>query len=194
MPFVATSRIVRQVLAACIALLFLLAAASPSVAQKDKKKKKDDAPAGNSAPLVPMSDEQQIDYNISSMLGAWQLGDVDRMHQYYADDVTVVNGLWAPPVIGWANYVPLYQQQHARMQRVRMDRTNTYIKVSGTVAWACYQWEFNGAVDGNNAAAQGQTTLVMEKRNGKWLIVHDHTSISPQSSAPVATPAHPATP
>jgi len=25
------------------------------------------------------------------------------------------------------------------MKQVRMDRSNTYIKVSGTVAWACYQ-------------------------------------------------------
>ena len=34
---------------------------------------------------------------ISEMLGAWQVGDVDKLHKDYADDVTVVNGAYAPP-------------------------------------------------------------------------------------------------
>jgi len=44
--------------------------------------------------------------------------------------------------MGWANYLAIYQQQRTRMQRVRMDRSNTVIKVAGNVAWACYQWDF----------------------------------------------------
>ncbi len=47
---------------------------------------------------LPAGDEQQIDYTISEMLGAWQLGDIDKLHKDYADDVSVVNGIWAPPV------------------------------------------------------------------------------------------------
>lgn len=137
-----------------------------------------------------MGDEQAIDYAISEMLGAWQLGDVERMHKDYADDVSIVNGVWAPPVFTWANYVPLYQAQRARMQQVRMDRSNTYIKLNGNFAWACYQWDFSGTVDGQPSAARGQTTLIFEKRNGHWLIVHNHTSVAPtvQPTGPANTP------
>jgi ketosteroid isomerase-like protein len=174
--------------AAGYALLFAalvsLVAAAPSFAQKEKKKKKD-AKTTDSAPLLPLPDEQQIEYRISEMLGAWQLGDVDRLHQTYADDVVFVSGVWAPPIFGWANYLPIYQQQRARMQQVRMDRTNTYIKVSGNVGWACYQWDFTGTVDGNSAASKGQTTLVLEKRNTKWVIVHNHTSVAQPMPAAV---------
>jgi ketosteroid isomerase-like protein len=164
-----------------------LACGSPAAAQK---KKKNDQPPADSGPAVPMGDEQAIDYAISEMLGAWQLGDVERMHKDYADDVSIVNGVWAPPVFTWANYVPLYQAQRARMQQVRMDRSNTYIKLNGNFAWACYQWDFSGTVDGQPSAARGQTTLIFEKRNGHWLIVHNHTSVAPtvQPTGPANTP------
>lgn len=197
----AIAKFVRPVRFALLIAAFLsLLAAGPTFAQKEKKKKKD-ANSTDSAPLVPLSDEQQIEYRISEMLGAWQLGDIDRLHQRYADDVVFVSGVWAPPIFGWANYLPIYQQQRARMQQVRMDRTNTYIKVDGLVGWACYQWDFNGVVDGNNVASQGQTTLILEKRNNKWVIAHNHTSVAqpmpaavPRTGQPPAANTPPAQP
>lgn len=179
------------------AVVFLLGAAlfltsaSPAAAQKEKKKKKDNIPAADSSnPLLSLTDEQQIDYMLSEMLGAWQIGDAERMHKDYADDVSIVNGSWAPPVIGWTNYLAVYQQQRARMERVRLDRSNTYIKVNGNVGWACYQWDFAAVVDGQQTQSQGQTTVVVEKRNGRWIIVHNHTSLvqALQPTGPANTP------
>ncbi len=165
-------------------LFFLAAALSVNcisllaAQQKDKKKKKDSTTATDSSnTLIPLSDEQQIDYMLSEMLGAWQLGDIEKLHKDYADDVSVVNGSWAPPVIGWTNYLAIYQQQRARMQQVRMDRLNTYIKVNGATGWACYQWDFAAIVDGQPVSTQGQATVVLEKRNNRWVIVHNHTSL-----------------
>ena len=177
----------RNAMMLLIAVALLLASASPAAAQQKEKKKKKDAAADSSEPIIPMTDEQQIDYMISEMLGAWQLGDIERLHRAYADDVVVVSGAWAPPVIGWNSFLASYQQQKARMQQVRMDRANTFIKVDGTVGWACYQWDFSGTVDGQPSAARGQTTLVLEKRNNHWVIVHNHTSLVP--SAPPASPS-----
>jgi ketosteroid isomerase-like protein len=173
-------------LIACIAIL--LSIASPACAQKEKKKKKDASPPEHTT--IPMPDEQQIDYKISEVLGAWQVGDVDRLHQDYADDAVFVSGVWAPPIFGWSNYLPIYQQQRTRMQQVRMDRVNTFIKVNGAVGWACYQWDFSGTVDGQPMRTRGQTTLVLEKRGDRWLIVHNHTSVTqdaPGTTQPTAT-------
>lgn len=163
---------------------FLLANLSPA-AQKDKKKKKEDA--DNTKPLL--SDEQQINYMLSEMMGAMQVGDVDKLHSTYADDVSMVSDNWAPPIMGWANYLAIYQQQRAHMQKVRMDRINTYIKVKGDVAWACYQWNFIATMDGQPIQSQGQTTVVMEKRNGHWVIVHNHSSLASPAPATTTTPA-----
>jgi ketosteroid isomerase-like protein len=177
----------RNAMMMLIAFALLLASVSPAVAQQKDKKKKKEAAADSGGPIIPLTDEQQIDYMISEMLGAWQLGDIERLHRAYADDVVFVSGAYAPPVIGWNSYLASYQQQKARMQQVRMDRINTFIKVDGTFGWACYQWDFSAVVDGQPAAAQGQTTLVLEKRNNHWVIVHNHTSLVP--SAPPASPS-----
>jgi ketosteroid isomerase-like protein len=177
----------------------LLAGALATQAQNDKKKKKKNSPAtSDTGTIIPLSDEQQIDYMISETLGAWQIGDTERMHKNYADDVSVVNGGWAPPIIGWGNYEMLFKQQRSAMQQVRLDRSNTYIKVNGATAWACYQWEFAAVVNGTPSAARGQTTYVLMKKDNRWLIAHDHTSLvqstqqqQPATNAPPAGAAAP---
>lgn len=175
----------RALMSFALGVTVALTAAPPSQAQKNKKKK-DDSVAEK--PITMMPDEQQIDYMISTMMGAWQLNDVDKMHQCYADEATFVSGTWGPLIIGWANYLPLYQQQRARTTQVRLERTNTYTRVVGTLAWSSYQWDFSGTVDGRAMTSQGQTTLVMEKRNNHWLIVHNHTSVA---QVPQALPGAP---
>jgi uncharacterized protein (TIGR02246 family) len=180
-------------MASLLLAIGLLAGAITAQAQNDKKKKKknDSASADKSDTIIPLSDEQRIDYMISEVLGAWQIGDIERMHKNYVDDLSVVNGGWAAPIIGWTNYEALYKQQRATLQQVRLDRSNTYIKVNGATAWACYQWEFAGVVNGTPSEARGQTTYVMVKKDNRWLIAHDHTSIV-QSVQQPATNAPPA--
>jgi len=182
----------------CVAIL-LGSAGFAAAQQKDKKNKnKKDAAADTSSMSSMMSDEQQIDYQISTMLGAWQVNDLEKLHQTYADDVVIVSGNWAPPVVGWANFSTMYQQQRAQMQQVRMDRSNTAIKVFGNFGWTCYQWDFSAVINGQPSAAQGQTTLIFQKQNGKWLIAHNHTSlvqangalapVKPANTPPAAQP------
>jgi ketosteroid isomerase-like protein len=177
-------------------LLFILLALSlvfstTASAQKDKKKKNDQAQP-QPPPKNTLPDEQRVDLIISNMLGAWQIGDTDKLHQTLADDVVVVNGTWAPPIVGWPEYLKAYQAQRARANQVRLDRSNTLIRVDGNVAWACYQWDFSGIVDGQASGARGQTTLILEKRNDAWIIVHNHTSIAETAQQPAtATPPSP---
>src|SRR5260370_12304384 len=101
----------------------------PAPTKKKKKKKKHPTPADTHT-TIPMSDEQQIDYNISGMLGAWQVGDTDRLHQAYADDAVFVSAVWAPPVFGWSNYLPLYQHHPTPTQQLRLHPIQPFIKLT----------------------------------------------------------------
>jgi ketosteroid isomerase-like protein len=175
-------------------LLILLASTTLMAAQKNKKNAKDvsEPEVTGASSTLPLSDAQTIELMVSQMLGAWQIGDEQMLHTFYADDVLVVSGAWEPPLQGWPNYLRAYLSQRARTQGVRLDRTDTFAKVLGTTAWCTYQWEFTGQVDGAAASAVGQTTLVFEKRAGKWLIVVNHTSVAPLPQGSVPASAVPA--
>ena len=163
----------RSLAAGMIALLIPCAI---SAAQKKGKPK--DLPKNQPDPSTQalLPDAQRIDQELSEMLGAWQVGDVNMLHNYYAEDVTVVSGAYEPPLTGWPAYLDAYQRQRQRLSSVRLDRRNTFIFVRGGVAWADYQWEFQAQVDGAPTVGRGHTTLVFEKRGDRWLIVHNHTS------------------
>jgi len=82
--------------------LLLLAVAVPAAAQKnkDKKKQQQSESASDAQNMPAVSDTQAVDLAIGQSLGYWQIGDVDSLHKYYADDVVVVTGDWSAPLIG----------------------------------------------------------------------------------------------
>jgi ketosteroid isomerase-like protein len=118
-----------------------------------------------------------LDFQISEMLAAWQVGDAEALKAHYAENAVVVSGVYEPPIIGRASFLAAYSQQRARMQQVRVERRNTVITVRGNIAWMTYQWEFGALVDGRGVGYRGHTSLVLEKSGNRWLIVHNHTSV-----------------
>jgi ketosteroid isomerase-like protein len=183
--------LVRALLFSMVAVLFF---AGVTPAQKQKKKKGQDDQKNSSGILPPLPDDRAIDMTISEMLGAWQIGDIERLHKYYSDDVVVVSGAWEPPVVGWNNYLKAYQAQRQRAQSIRLDRFNTVVKVEGNVGWANYQWRFDATIENSPFVAVGQTTLILEKRKDQWVIVHNHTSLVQQTTGTQPAAASPPAP
>ncbi len=175
---------------AWLTVVVLVVAVSAGTPAQQKKKKGDNG--DNSTPVPPTFPgpvPDQIDHDIGEMLGAFQVGDVEAMHKYYADNVTFVSGSYEPPVVGWQNYVALYQRQRAAFQGMQLIRRNTFIFVHQDVSWASYQWQFDSMLNGKPFTARGQTTLVLNKVGHNWLIVHNHTSeICPGQSTGAAQP------
>lgn len=174
-----------------LAAATLILCISPGArAQKNKKNKDADSSASSSAQdqtgqqVVSGSVFDQLDADIGEMLGAFQVGNVDLMHKHYADNASFVSGAYGPPVVGWANYVPIYQRERSMFQGMQVVRRNTFIYTSGNAAWASYQWEFDSVLNGQPYMARGQTTLVFTKVGENWLIVHNHTSEICQDEAP----------
>lgn len=173
--------------------LALIAVASPAGAQKkDKNKNKNTTttdPVEEITSSMPMPDSQAIDLVIGESLGYWQIGDVESLHKYYADDVVSVSGAYEPPIIGWDNFLKSYQAQRAQVSGVRMDRSNTLIKVNGNSAWATYQFVYGAQMEGKMVQYRGHTTLVLMKQaNNRWMITLNHSSVVDSSIPEAATP------
>jgi ketosteroid isomerase-like protein len=176
-----------------LAAVLVLTVSSNSLAgpqnNKKSKIKYNDQTDPNAPPMPLGSDADQIDRDIGEMLAAFQLGKSDLMHKYYADNVTFVSGTYEPPIVGWQEYLPLYQRQWAAFQGIQMIRRNTIVFPHGDVAWAMYQWEFDAMLNGQSYTTHGQTTLIFNKVGGNWLIVHNHTSEVPTQPAPAQAAA-----
>ncbi len=78
-----------------LAVAFSITATSAGQDKKQKKVKQDTKEDPMPMPPIPTPDE--LDRNIGEMLGAWQVGDVDAMHKFYADDATFTSGAFEPP-------------------------------------------------------------------------------------------------
>jgi ketosteroid isomerase-like protein len=163
-----------------IVTLALLGIAIPAGAQK-KNKNSPPTPVPDigedlqSAMHTP--DAQAIDQAIGEALGYWQIGNVESLHKYYAEDVVLVSGVWEPPIIGWDNFLKAYQAQRAQVSGARMDRSNTLIKVNGNSAWATYQFVYVAQTEGKVAEYRGHTTLFLVKQANRWVITLNHSSI-----------------
>jgi ketosteroid isomerase-like protein len=164
--------------------LALTAAAIPAGAQKkDKNKNPQPAdPTDDMKSAMRTPDLQAVDQVIGEALGYWQIGDVENLHKYYAQDVVVVSGAWEPPVIGWDNFLKSYQSQRAQVTGARMDRSNTLIKVNGNSAWATYQFVYTAQMNGSVAQFRGHTTLLLAKQADRWVITLNHSSIVDSST------------
>jgi ketosteroid isomerase-like protein len=160
--------------------VLLMIVATPAIAQKKNKKTKNEdlsQQANSPGNALPRSPGEAIDRAVGEALGYWQIGDVESLRQYYADNVVfVVSGGWEPPIVGWANYAAAYQAQRAHVSGGRLDRSNTYSKINGDSAWVTYQWEYMALVDGKQSDIHGHTTLVLNKQGERWVIVLDHSS------------------
>lgn len=48
--------------------------------------------------------------------------------------------------------------------------------VRGDVAWAAFRYALAADTPGGHVASEGRGTMVLEKQQGRWVIVHMHTS------------------
>jgi ketosteroid isomerase-like protein len=174
-----------------LALAVMMVAAPAGAQKKDKNKNKN----ASSSDVVEdirasmhMPDSQAIDQAIGEALGYWQIGDVDSLHKYYADDIVMVSGAWEPPIVGWDNFVKSYQAQRARVTGIRLDRSNTVVKVSGNSAWATYQFVFGAQMDGKSIQYRGHTTLALVKQGERWIITLNHSSVVDSAAESAAAP------
>lgn len=181
--------------AAAFMAILVITSGAAWAQKKPKNKAADQSPM----PTVPVPVSDEIDRDIGEMLAAFQLGKIEMMHKYYSDNAVFVSGAYAPPIVGWQNYVVDYQRSLAAFQGMQLIRRNTNVFVHGDIAWASYQWEFLSSYQNKPYSAHGQTTLILQKVGESWLIVHNHTSQvcdqvpeQPQPQPAAQNPAAPA--
>lgn len=143
------------------------------------------------APMaLAATDEEQIRELISQFWQSYQNGDFDTMAKYVAEDVVVVSGDPSPDIKGWNNVRQAYSSLHSARQIIQFAPQNPGVTVRGKCAWATQQWTFSAvaAADRQPFNVGGHSTLIFEKRSGRWLIVLNHSSVATLSQPRGQTP------
>jgi beta-aspartyl-peptidase (threonine type) len=105
---------------------------------------------------------------------AWNRGDIDAFMEHYwkSDELSFSSG--GKTTRGWQATLDRYRERYATRERMgRLTLSKFEITPLGdSAALALGQWK----VDRASEPIAGNFTLVLRKIDGRWVIVHDHTS------------------
>ncbi len=133
----------------------------------------------------PMTDEKAVIAKVINDSICWALTkDRPLQESTMAQDEDLVV-IWTggnTTVIGWRNYVKLYDDwMGPRFKATHTEVRDLRIKLSksGDVAWFFAMLDDLGEWDGKPSGDRNiRWTGVLEKRNGKWVIVQEHGSVA----------------
>lgn len=119
---------------------------------------------------------------------AFEKGDVDALNKLWANDEWVSVFESGGADIGWANYRDHHLIPEMReLKNTKHTLSDIRVRVAGKTAWATFKYALAGDIKDRHIDVNGLGTAVLEERNGRWLIVHRHTSA--RRRAPAPTPA-----
>jgi ketosteroid isomerase-like protein len=105
---------------------------------------------------------------------AWNRGDIDAFMEHYwkSDDLTFSGG--GNTTRGWQATRDRYQERYPTREKMgRLSLSEFEITPLGdSAALVLGKWKLDRA----NEPVAGNFTLVVRKIDGRWVIVHDHTS------------------
>lgn len=119
---------------------------------------------------------------------AVEKGDMAALDTIWAnsEDVTVFESGHAN--YGWADYRNTHLAPELKeFKNTKYSFSDLKVKVDGKTAWATFKYSLAAEMGTRKVESGGLGTAVLEKRDGKWRIVHWHSS-APRRS-PVAQPS-----
>jgi ketosteroid isomerase-like protein len=120
---------------------------------------------------------------------AVEKGDLAALDKIWAnsEDVTVFESGHAN--YGWTDY----RNSHLAPELKEFKNTNysfsdLKVKVDGKTAWATFKYALQADIGTRKIESGGLGTAVLEKRDGRWQIVHWHSSAPRRAPSPTPTP------
>jgi ketosteroid isomerase-like protein len=163
----------RVVVIVATLLLFATAGLEPVVARPSDRNAKEN------------NEIQEIGKIFDSYVSAWNKGNYETLAGIYANDRTV-SVFWPDParpslLVGWtrisSNLKDVFGFLHGGLD---LDFNDRQIQIYGDTALLTSSWVWHHPAD--PAFGSGRVTVIFHKYGKKWLIVHEHSSVTPFDS------------
>ncbi|MFQ5535989.1 MAG: YybH family protein [Gemmatimonadota bacterium] len=122
-------------------------------------------------------DVQAVRQVVKSMAELAQAGDLDALGELYAPGrgVHIIEG--AGVNHGWQDY----REHHLEPELKEFENFSYKYYgiepvVRGDVAWASFRYDLSADTPRGHAEVTGRGTAILERRDGRWKVVHIHTS------------------
>ena len=139
--------------------------------------------------MAQSKDEKQVLEVLTQNTTAFAQNDMPTLDKIWANDeaVTVFENGYAN--YGWADY----RNNHLGPEMKEMTNTkyassDVKVTISGKTAWATFKYTISGDSNGRHFDSGGLGTAILEKRSGKWVIVHWHSSAPRRTPSPASVP------
>ena len=120
---------------------------------------------------------------------AVEKGDLPALDKIWAntEDVTVFESGHAN--YGWNDYRNTHLGPELKeFKNTKYAFSDVKVKTSGNLAFATFKYTLSADMGTRKIESGGLGTAVLEKREGKWRIVHWHSSAPRRATAPSPTP------
>ncbi len=124
---------------------------------------------------------------------AWERRDPAFIDRYYAHDSTGVFFFERRQLLGWPRVDTLYRNMFANAARGRVRSLYDVLDVGarGDVGWLAANFRLEVIeASGDTTVDEGRQSLVFERREGRWVVVHRHTSFQAPPGAQRRVPLH----
>jgi uncharacterized protein (TIGR02246 family) len=137
--------------------------------------------AGCQQRLDVKADTTAVTAVLTSYITSIEKEDMELYSKVMAHDDGMVNyGTDGAPIVGWGSLEKLIEGQNAALSQTKITAAEVSVRISpsGNWAWATSLWDFRAVVGSKSLALPVRCTWILEKRDGRWLIVHFHKSIA----------------
>lgn len=120
---------------------------------------------------------------------AVERGDLATLDKLWANtaDVTVFESGHAN--YGWDDYRNHHLAPELKeLKNTKYSYSDLKVKVDGKTAWATFKYSLSAEMGTRKIESGGLGTAILEKREGKWRIVHWHSSAPRRAPSATSTP------
>lgn len=150
--------------------------------------------AAQPAPSVDEGAEEEIRARFEAFNRAWERRDMAFVRGYYAHDPGMLVFFERRQLRGWPRVETLYENMFAHAARGRIESTtsNLQVKAQGNLGYVAANFHLQiTEPSGEVSADVGRQSVVFERRDGRWVVIHRHTSFQappgPQRKVPLHT-------
>ncbi len=122
-------------------------------------------------------DEKLILGILTQNTTAFANNDLATLDKIWANDEAVTVFENGHANYGWLDYRNNHLAQEMKeMKNIKYASSDLKLKIATKMAWVTFKYTISGDSDGKNFDGAGLGTAVLEKRAGRWVIVHWHSS------------------